>query len=134
MIDEVLRTELLRRQALDQEIRTAIMADYTADEQMWERMRAVDRDNTAWLRGVVDATGWPGRSRVGDDGAVAAWLIAQHADQDPAFQRRCLDLVGELAEGEVDADKVALDIAPGRSFQLTPPVMPRPRPRASCKR
>lgn len=29
----------------------------------------------------------------GTDGAHAAWLLAQHADRDPAFQRHCLDLL-----------------------------------------
>lgn len=85
------------------------MADYVgADEQLWNRMRAVDSDNTAWLRDIVDTTGWPRRSRVGDDAVVAAWLLVQHADHDPAFQRRCLDLVEALPEGEVEATKLAL--------------------------
>lgn len=38
---------------------------------------------------------------VGDDGARAAWLLAQHADQDPVFQKRCLDLLSKaVAKGE----------------------------------
>src|SRR5439155_1758694 len=36
-------------------------------------------------------------SLAGEDGAEAAWLLAQHADRDPAFQRRCLDLLAEAA-------------------------------------
>lgn len=56
-------------------------------------MTAVDGENLPWLRQVIIGTGWPGRSRVGEDGAHAAWLLAQHADSDPAFQRRCLDLL-----------------------------------------
>ncbi len=34
----------------------------------------------------------------GEDGAHAAWLLAQHADSDPAFQRRCLDLLTAAVE------------------------------------
>jgi Family of unknown function (DUF6624) len=38
---------------------------------------------------------------VGGDGAHAAWLLARHADQDPAFQRRCLELLTQaVASGE----------------------------------
>jgi DNA-binding IclR family transcriptional regulator len=48
----------------------------------------VDRDNTRWLGELVNRQGWPGRSLVGEDGAAAAWLLAQHADQDPTLQRR----------------------------------------------
>ena len=45
---------------------------------------------------------------VGEDGAHAAWLLAQHADRDPAFQRRCLDLISEAAEaGEASLAELA---------------------------
>ncbi|MBV8951548.1 MAG: hypothetical protein JOZ99_11780 [Actinobacteria bacterium] len=43
---------------------------------------------------------WPGRSVVGDDGAQAAWWLAQHAVFDPELQRRCLDML----EVAVDCD------------------------------
>ena len=62
---------------------------------------AVDSLNTAWLRGVVSERGWPGASRVGETGAHDAWLLVQHADRDPAFQREVLGLMGAaVAEGE----------------------------------
>jgi hypothetical protein len=41
----------------------------------------------------VEARGWPGRPLVGEDGAKAAWLLAQHADGRPDLQRRFLDLL-----------------------------------------
>lgn len=45
---------------------------------------------------------------VGEDGACAALLLAQHADRDPAFQRRCLDLMTEAAErGEASRAELA---------------------------
>jgi hypothetical protein len=47
---------------------------------------------------VISDVGWPGKSLVGKDGANAAWLLAQHADRDPAFQRRCLDLLATAVE------------------------------------
>lgn len=37
--------------------------------------------------------GWPGISLVGEEGADAAWLVAQHADDDVSFQRQCLALL-----------------------------------------
>jgi hypothetical protein len=33
----------------------------------------------------------------GEDGAHAAWLLAQHADRYPVFQRRCLELMEKAA-------------------------------------
>jgi hypothetical protein len=79
-----LRVELLRRAAADQKARHA--GDAGA-------MAAADGENLPWLRQVITGVGWPGKSLVGEDGAHAAWLLAQHADRDPAFQRQCLDLL-----------------------------------------
>ena len=63
--------------------------------------------NTQWLKNVVERHGWPGHSLVGRDGAAAAWLLAQHADLDPSFQRRCLDLMTAMPTGEVSPHHIA---------------------------
>lgn len=71
-------------------------------------MEARDHANTAWLKGVVAAHGWPKRSQVGDSAAKAAWLLVQHADADPAFQVRALRLMEPLvATGEADRKNYA---------------------------
>lgn len=94
-MNEELRAELLRRVAADQEARRAVDT---------EAMKAADGENLPWLRQVVADVGWPGKSLVAEDGAHAAWLLAQHADRDPAFQRRCLDLLTAAVErGEATA-------------------------------
>jgi hypothetical protein len=79
-----IRGELLRRAAIDRAAREA----YAGDAAEMARLMAIDADNTAWLIGIIDQSGWPDRSQVGDEGARAAWLLAQHADCDPAAQRR----------------------------------------------
>lgn len=62
---------------------------------------AVDSLNTAWLKSVVAERGWPLASHVGDHGARDAWLLAQHADRDRAFQGEVLVLMeAAVAEGE----------------------------------
>ncbi len=38
----------------------------------------MDQENSTWLEAVVRDRGWPGHSLVGEDGAVAAFLLAQH--------------------------------------------------------
>ena len=84
-----LRAELLRRCAVDQAARAAFAGD-AADAH---RIICMDEDNTAWFASIVEQQGWPGHSLVGEDGAHAAWLLAQHADRNPDFQRRCLELM-----------------------------------------
>lgn len=115
-----LRGELLARTRTDQDARKALtrwMKDHgpdgaggaaaRTDEEKAElakltaRVKAADEDNTKWLQGVVEKHGWPTNTLVGTDGANAAWLLVQHADRDPKFQRRCLDLMAKLPAGEV---------------------------------
>ncbi len=70
-------------------------------------LELVDAQNTAWLHEVVATGGWPTRNRVGDEAARAAWLLVQHADHDPAFQKTCLDQFRTLGHDEVDQSLVA---------------------------
>lgn len=98
-----LAAELVTRMDRDQEARAAITSTDVADE-VWARVEAVDADNVRWFKTVLDRMGWPGRSLVGDQGALAAWLMAQHADHDLDFQRRCLVLLEQAVHaGEADA-------------------------------
>jgi Family of unknown function (DUF6624) len=98
-MDDGLRAELLRRMEKDQVARKAPDLD---------AVLAADAENLPWLKGVLAEHGWPGKSLVGKDGAHAAWLLAQHADADPAFQRRCLDLLAIAAQaGEATAVELA---------------------------
>ena len=69
---------------------------------------AIDSLNTAWLKGVVAERGWPKVSEVGEQGASDAWLLAQHADRDRAFQREVLGLMeAAVAEGEASGSDFA---------------------------
>ena len=106
-MDSQLRAELLRRAEQDQAARLAVIGQRGNRKQDWEPVSSVDADNVAWLMHVVAEVGWPGRSMVGEDGAHAAWLLAQHADRDPAFQRRCLDLITEAERGEASSTELA---------------------------
>ncbi|WP_313949588.1 DUF6624 domain-containing protein, partial [Frankia sp. AvcI1] len=105
-MDEGLRAELARRVDADQAMRRAWTARRSGriSEQERAECGAVDEDNTAWLRRVVAEHGWPGRSLVGEKGAHDAWLLAQHADHDHAFQADCLTLlVAAVDAGEASS-------------------------------
>jgi hypothetical protein len=60
-------------------------------------MAEVHRRNAAALDRILAAHGWPGTRLAGDDGAEAAWLVAQHAIGDVAFQRRALAALRDAA-------------------------------------
>ena len=77
-MDEDLAAELLERADRDQAARMSLTPGHEMAE--WTAVVAqVDRDNTARLREIIGRHGWPGRQLAGDDGAHAAWLLAQHA-------------------------------------------------------
>ena len=99
--NEALRAELLAMRVEDQAARHAIMAD--ENDETRARLDAVDAACTARLKAIIAEHGWPGYALVGDDGADCAWLFAQHADRDLAFQRECLPLI-ERAVAAADAD------------------------------
>lgn len=77
------------------------------------------QDNTRArrLQEVIDEHGWPGFDLVGEDGAEAAWVIAQHADDQPDFQAEALALLtaavaaGQASPGDLAylTDRVAVN-------------------------
>jgi hypothetical protein len=106
--EPALRDELLARMAKDVAAREAVERTDFRDAGSLAQLRAVEADNTARMKALVAAGGWPTRSRVGERGAEAAWLLVQHADADPAFQKQCLALLQRAhAAGEAAARHVA---------------------------
>lgn len=76
-----------------------------------------DRQNLARLEQEVETNGWPTRSRVGAGGSLAAWMLVQHADSDPAFQLRSLRLMEPLVARD--------EVSPGNFAYLYDRVMSR---------
>ncbi|MFB9850522.1 DUF6624 domain-containing protein [Micromonospora andamanensis] len=63
---------------------------------------------TARLKEIIQEYGWPTFDLVGKDGENAAWVIAQHADLDPAFQQQALDLLrAAVADGQASPGNLA---------------------------
>lgn len=111
-VDLALASEILRRLEADQVPRRRLMQLWhTPGEERTEvscLVRDVDADNCRWLRRVLDEVGWPGRTLVGEQAAIAVCHLAQHADRDPALQQRCLDLMRVASEaGDAPRDRVA---------------------------
>ena len=108
VLNEELRSELWRRFKMDQDLRTRLQKDSDNQELRAEGVQ-IDQENTAWMRQIIAQMDncWPGKSLVGEDGAKAAWLLVQHADRDPEFQRQCLALMTAAGPDEVSPSDVA---------------------------
>jgi len=108
-----LLAELVKRTEEDQKARREFgrvwgSADKKEVEAATKKMQEIDVRNTAWMKEVVDKHGWPGKSLVGEDGALKAWLLVQHADLDRAFQKRCLPLLAAaVKKGEAQPEHLA---------------------------
>lgn len=93
---------------VDQDARNELIKAKFANPVLAKKLEAIDRKNTARMKEIVSKYGWPGKSLVGDDGAQAAWLLVQHADLDPDFQKKCLALMKEaFKKGEVSGQNLA---------------------------
>jgi hypothetical protein len=57
---------------------------------------------------IIDKFGWLGKSVVGQNGNRTLWLVLQHADRDPAIQKKYLPL---LARSVADSQSYPMDLA-----------------------
>ncbi len=96
---------LARMVRVDQEVRDEFTKAISSDNKqafltIVRRMEEIDRYTTGQMRQIVKTYGWPTVKLVGRQGAQDAWLLVQHADQSPKFQRECLDLMQPLLASE----------------------------------
>ena len=89
------------------------------------------------LKEIIAEHGWPTYDLVGHRAADAAWLIAQHADLDPEFQREALELLRAAVEADQASagnlayltDRVAAGAGEPQSYGTQVACMPKgPKP------
>ena len=98
--NEVLRRTLVQMGKEDQEEAKRSMAGAVGPGKHRERQ--------VLLKQILEEYGGPGVHLAGPDGAWGAWIVAQHADGDPPFQRWCLSLLERAhAKGEVPGRHLA---------------------------
>ena len=97
-----IRQELLRLYYAEQNLRRRITGRGVSNE-LASAIEANDRYHARKLEMIVDQIGWPTISKVGKDGAHAAWSIIQHAVFNPILMRKCLELMKPALEaGDID--------------------------------
>jgi hypothetical protein len=63
---------------------------------VWKRISAVDVDNTARAKTLLRTRDWFDDERDGDGAEFFGWLIVQHSDLEPGFQREVLNRMEKL--------------------------------------
>lgn len=96
-INQELSAELLQMQKEEQELGKEGL-NRPRIEAVQLKISEVNTKNVARMKAIIEKYGWPGKSLVGGDGMMAAWLLIQHADEDLAFQKHCLELMTKAAE------------------------------------
>jgi hypothetical protein len=99
-INTVLGDELVRMGKEDQRHRTETTIP-------WREQNAIDERNMKRLEEIIAQYGWPGRSLVGNEAALAAFLILQHTDL--SRQKKYFGFVKNAAlKGEVPRSAAAM--------------------------
>jgi len=108
MLNDALRQELLAMRDKDLHLRDELIASGELGGAYVPKMEDVHKRNASRLRELIDLHGWPSEDIAGKDGSEAAWLIAQHAIGEPAFQRNVLQMLhASIAKGHTPAWQAA---------------------------
>jgi len=98
MLNDALRNELLAMREEDLRVRQELLDANELGGAYVPRMEAIHIKNAARLRELIAQHGWLTEDIAGEDGAEAAWLIAQHAVGEPEFQHQVLSLLNASAK------------------------------------
>lgn len=100
-MNQNLADELATMMAEDQRVLQQLFdSGELPSESYHPRMKAVHVNNASRLKEIIGRYGWPGISLVGDDGAKAAWLIAQHSVSEAEFMAECVSLLEDAVARE----------------------------------
>jgi hypothetical protein len=91
--DAKLLKELQVRFESDQAVRKKWLADVKS-ETLARSVGAIDAANLTWLRQLISEKGFPTAAQVGYEGVHFAWILLDHADQDPKLQSVLLPVAG----------------------------------------
>lgn len=82
--------------------------DIELNRRLWSKISEIDAENQIWLKSTLARIGWFRISIYGRSASNASWLLVQHADQDPAWQKEVLEVLKPLAaQGEASWKDVA---------------------------
>jgi hypothetical protein len=107
ILEPALLEDLKLRVERDQAARKRWLVDQ-GNSELASAVDSVDTENVAWLRNLVSTRGFPTAAQVGKKGVHLAWVLLQHADQDPKLQSDLLPtLERRFSAGELPANDLA---------------------------
>lgn len=105
--EAALLDDLRLRVQKDQAARKRWLAD-RGSEEFASAVESMDGENLAWLRKLISEKGFPTAAQVGNEGVHLAWVLVQHADQDPKLQSDLLPVLEQrFSAGELPANDLA---------------------------
>lgn len=90
--------ELIELAQHDLQVREVLLKEGKLSPGYNPDMERVHKNNAARLSAIIDAIGYPTKSRVGEEASEAAWLIVQHAISEPVLMKRCYALLLEAGD------------------------------------
>jgi len=105
--DGRLLKDLKVRVESDQAARKKLVAD-PKSKTHGRSVDAIDAANLTWLRQLISEKGFPTAAQVGNEGVHLAWILLQHADEDPKLQNALLPVLEQrFAAGELPTNDLA---------------------------
>lgn len=73
-----------------------------------EEMKELHNKNASILDAIMDKIGFPTLAKVGEEASEAAWLVMQHAIEQPHFMKKCTQLLQiEVENGNMNPINLA---------------------------
>lgn len=107
MIYEDIAKNIIDLKNADLALRDELIQRGELGEGYNEEMRALHNKNARVLNEIIDSIGYPTIAKVGKEGSEAAWLVIQHAIEQPEFMKKCAQLL-QIAVQENEADPKSL--------------------------
>ncbi|MNK06728.1 hypothetical protein D3C87_246270 [compost metagenome] len=99
--------KLIDLQNADLALRNKLIQSGELNQGYHEEMKALHNSNANILSEIIDVIGYPTINKVGKEANEAAWLVVQHAIEQPQFMKKCATLL-RMAVHEGNADPKSL--------------------------
>lgn len=107
MIYEDIAKNIIELKNADLALRDELIQRGRLNEGYDEEMKALHNRNAIALNAIINYIGYPTITKVGKEASEAAWLVIQHAIDQPQFMKRCVQLL-QTAVHENEADPKSL--------------------------